>query len=178
MIFLIWSVVSVQKSNGNSGIEMFILRIDDRLIHGQVVAGWARPLGIEELIIASDTISKDGWACSAYRLAVPENIVFNCFDIGTCVRYLKEGMDKKRIMIVVDKVIDAYNLVRNGLVINEIYIGGLSYREGARSIAPFIYLVPEDIEALVKLHEMGIKVTGKQLPNSQPIDVIKKLTGV
>jgi len=157
---------------------MFVLRIDDRLIHGQVVAGWARPLGVEELIIASDTISKDAWACNAYRLAVPENICFYCFDIESCAQHLKNVMDKRRVMIVVEKAIDAYNLIKNGLRANEVYIGGLVYREGARSIAPFIYLTLEDIEALVKLHELGIKIIGKQLPNSQPIDVIKKLTGV
>lgn len=157
---------------------MFILRIDDRLIHGQVVAGWARPLGIEELIIASDTISKDDWTCNAYKLAVPENIVFHCYDIESCIRYLKNSMDKKRIMVIVEKTLDAYNLVKNGLGVSEIYIGGLGYREGARSIATFIYLSPEDIDVLVKLHELGVKIIGKQLPNSQPIDVIKKLTGV
>ncbi|MEO0095045.1 MAG: PTS sugar transporter subunit IIB [candidate division WOR-3 bacterium] len=157
---------------------MFILRIDDRLIHGQVVAGWARPLGIEELIIASDTISKDTWMCSVFRLAVPENIAFHCYDIENCVRYLKDGMDMKRIMVVVEKPIDAYNLVKNGLNVKEIHIGGLGYREGARSIVPFIYLTPEDIEVLVRLFELGIKIIGKQLPNSQPVDVIKKLTGI
>jgi PTS system mannose-specific IIB component len=157
---------------------MFILRVDDRLIHGQVVAGWARPLGIEELIIASDKISKDDWACNAYRLAVPENITYNCYDIATCSQQLKNGLDKKRVMVIVERILDAYSLINNGLQLKEIYIGGLGYREGARSIAPFIYLVPEDIEIIVKLHELGIKVTGKQLPNSQPIDVIKKLTGV
>lgn len=157
---------------------MFILRIDDRLIHGQVVAGWARPLGIEELIIASDKISNDEWVCNAYRLAVPENISFHCYDITGCVQYLKDGGDKKRIMVVVEKPIDAYNLVKNDLKVNEIYIGGLGYREGARSIVPYIYLTSEDIEFLVKIHEMGIKIIGKQLPNSQPIDVMKKLTGV
>ncbi len=157
---------------------MFILRIDDRLIHGQVVAGWARPLGIEELVIASDTISKDAWVCNAYRLAVPENISFHCYDIKDCVQHLKDGIDKKRVMIVVEKPVDAYNLVQNGLKVNEIYIGGLGYREGARSIVSYIYLTPEDIEFLAKLHELGIKIIGKQLPNSQPVDVIKKLTGV
>lgn len=157
---------------------MFVLRIDDRLVHGQVVAGWARPLGINELIIASDTISKDNWACNAYRLAVPENINFYCFAIKSCVEYLKNRLDKRRIMVVVEKVIDAYNLVNNGLAINEVHIGGLGYQEGARSIAPFIYLTPEDIKVLAKLHELGIKIIGKQLPNSQPVDVIKKLTGV
>ncbi|MEO0138080.1 MAG: PTS sugar transporter subunit IIB [candidate division WOR-3 bacterium] len=157
---------------------MFILRVDDRLIHGQVVAGWARPLGIEELIVASDTLSQDEWTRNVFRLAIPESISFHCCSIQDCVKYLQNGLDKKRRMLVVEKVKDAYNLIKNGLKVEEIYIGGLGYREGARSIAPYIYLTPEDIEFIVKIHELGIKIIGKQLPNSQPIDVVKKLTGV
>ena len=157
---------------------MLIVRVDDRLIHGQVVAGWARPLGIESLIIASDKLSTDEWACNAYRLAVPEDVKFYCYDIKKCVRFISNGMDKKRVMVVVEKISDAYDLVANGLKIKEINIGGISYSQGARSIAPYIYLSNDEIEYAVKLYEMGIKLIGKQLPNSPPIDVAKKLAGV
>lgn len=157
---------------------MLILRVDDRLIHGQVIAGWARPLGIETLVIASNKVSQDEWACNAYRLAVPEGIKFFCYDIKTCVESLLNGTDKKRVMIVVERIAEAFDLVTNGLKIKEINIGGLSYTPGARSIAPYIYLSSDEIEYAVKLYQLGIKLIGKQLPNSPPVDVIKKLAGV
>uniref|UniRef100_A0A7C4XAC4 PTS mannose/fructose/sorbose transporter subunit IIB n=1 Tax=candidate division WOR-3 bacterium TaxID=2052148 RepID=A0A7C4XAC4_UNCW3 len=157
---------------------MLILRVDDRLIHGQVIAGWVRPLGIEVLILASDKISKDEWSINIYQLAVPEGIEFHCFDISTGAKYLLAQADTKRLMTVVESILDAYNLIKNGVKIKEVNIGGLSYTEGARTIAPYIYLTPEEIEAAVKIHEMGVKLIGKQLPNSPKIDVIKKLTGV
>ena len=74
---------------------MRILRVDDRFIHGQVVAGWARPLGIKSLIIASDKISKDEWACNAYRLAIPEGIEFSCVGIKQCITIVNK-QNKKR----------------------------------------------------------------------------------
>jgi PTS system sorbose-specific IIB component len=157
---------------------MLILRVDDRLIHGQVVAGWARPLGIESLILASDTLSADEWACTAYRLAVPEGMKFLCYSIKACAEYVTDGKDKKRIMIVVEKIADAYRLVTDGLPVKEINIGGISYTDGARTITPYIYLSPDEIEWAVKLYQMGIKLIGKQLPNSPPVDVAKKLAGV
>ncbi len=164
-------------SNGISGTEVNILRIDDRLIHGQVVAGWARPLGIQMLILASDTISRDEWTCTAYGLAIPEGIKFVCVSIKKCAKMLLSE-NTQRIMIVVSSVPDAKALIEQGLPVKEITIGGLSYREGTREIASYIYLAPEDIKATVQIYNMGIRIIGKQLPNSSPIDIAKILAGV
>jgi mannose/fructose/N-acetylgalactosamine-specific phosphotransferase system component IIB len=154
-----------------------ILRIDDRLIHGQVIAGWVRPLGIESLILASDKICRDEWACNAYKLAIPEGIEFFCKSIEQCVKHIVEH-NKKRSMIIVESVKEASNLVDAGLTIQEVNVGGLSYREGAREIAPYIYLSPDDIASVVHLYQRGIKIIGKQLPNSAAINVVKNLAGV
>ena len=156
---------------------MLILRVDDRLIHGQVIAGWVRPLGINSIVIASNKLSHDEWACNAYRLAIPDGIDFSCYTIGECVRNIPKE-NKRRIMIIVESVTEASELFKKGLVVKEINVGGLSYREGAREIAPYIYLSTADIESVVYLHSHGVKITGKQLPNSVAIDVVKKLAGI
>jgi PTS system mannose-specific IIB component len=156
---------------------VLILRVDDRLIHGQVIAGWVRPLGIQEIIIASDKISKDEWTCNAYRLAIPEGIEFLCVGIKQCVQNVDKD-NQNRIMIIVESVAEASRLVKHGLDIEEINIGGLSYKKGSREIAPYIYLSNKDIESVVHLYQSNIKVIGKQLPNSPAIDVVKNLTGV
>jgi mannose/fructose/N-acetylgalactosamine-specific phosphotransferase system component IIB len=156
---------------------MLILRVDDRLIHGQVIAGWVRPLGIQSIVLASDKLSHDEWSCSAYRLAIPDGIDFSCCTINECVKHLP-AENKRRIMIIVESVNEASELVRKGLAIKEINVGGIGYREGTREVAPYIYLTTEDIESVVYLHSLGIKVTGKQLPNSVAVDVVKKLAGI
>ena len=156
---------------------MLILRVDDRYIHGQVVAGWARPLRIEVIILASDTISKDEWTCNAYKLAIPEGIEFSCVNIEQCTALVIEK-EKKKLMIIVGSVQEAHELLLAGLDVKEVNIGGICYKEGTREIANYIYLTPDDIKSVVQLYEMGVKVIGKQLPNSPSVDVVKMLTGV
>lgn len=157
---------------------MHILRVDDRLVHGQVVAGWARPLGIQTLILASDRVSHDEWACTAYRLAVPDNIEFLCLDLPSCLQAMNSVATARRVMIIVETIGDALLLISGGLTVKEINIGGLNFTEGARTIAPYIYLTTDEIESCVKLHQLGIRIIGRQLPNSPPIDVLKNLAGV
>jgi len=156
---------------------MFILRVDDRLIHGQVVAGWARPLGIRVLILVSDRVCKDEWTCNAYKLAIPEGIDFFCVGINKSIAVINK-QNNKNIMVIVESVREAYDLLKKGLKVKEVNIGGLGYREGTREIAPYIYLSSEDIDAVVGLFQMGVRVIGKQLPNSSTIDVVKTLAGV
>jgi mannose/fructose/N-acetylgalactosamine-specific phosphotransferase system component IIB len=86
--------------------------------------------------------------------------------------------NKKRIMIIVESMTEASELVRKGLWVKEINVGGIGYREGTREVAPYIYLSTADIESVVYLHSRGIKITGKQLPNSSAVDVVKKLAGI
>jgi len=122
-------------------------------------------------------LSKDEWACNAYKLAIPEGIEFSCVDIKRCVTMVSKK-DIKKMMIIVGSVHEAHELLLAGLEIKEINIGGVGYKEGTREITTYIYLTPDDIKAIVQLYEMGVKVIGKQLPNSPPVDVIKMLTGV
>lgn len=81
-------------------------------------------------------------------------------------------------MIIVESVREASELVAKGLRVPEVNVGGLGYHEGTREIAPYIYLSSVDIESVVFLHSIGVKVTGKQLPNSVAVDVVKKLAGI
>lgn len=157
---------------------MFILRVDDRLVHGQVIAGWVRPLGIQSLILASDKISKDEWACNVYRFAIPKEVKFLCLDIKGCVEHISNESDKKKMMVVVEKVSEAYELIDQGVKVKEVNLGGISYHEGARAIAPYIYLTADEIEAVIRIFQLGIKVIGRQLPNSPPIDIVKSLAGI
>jgi mannose/fructose/N-acetylgalactosamine-specific phosphotransferase system component IIB len=156
---------------------MLILRVDDRLIHGQVIAGWVRPLGIHCIVLASDRISRDEWTCSAYRLAIPDGIEFSCYTLNECVKHIP-AENKQRIMVLVESVSEASTLIKKGLLVPEINVGGLGYREGTREVAPYIYLSASDIKSVVHLHSLGIKITGKQLPNSMAVDVVKKLAGI
>jgi mannose/fructose/N-acetylgalactosamine-specific phosphotransferase system component IIB len=86
--------------------------------------------------------------------------------------------NKRRIMVVVESVSEASELVKKGLMVKEVNVGGIGYREGTREVAPYIYLSTLDIESVVYLHDRGVRVTGKQLPNSAAVDIVKKLAGI
>ncbi len=153
-----------------------ILRVDDRYVHGQVIAGWVRPLGIKHLILVSDEIAGDDWAKNTYALAVPDNIKFTI----TTVHSLNEYLDKQtnKTMVIVGSVKDAYALIEKGLRIEELDLGCLGYDDGKREICSYIYLNIEEVEYLKAIYDRGIKILARALPNCPIIDVAKILKEV
>ena len=148
-----------------------ILRVDDRFIHGQVIAGWVRPLGISHLILASDEIAADDWARNTYSLAVPDSIKFSV----TSIQHLPDLIDRpnNKTMIVVGTVKDAYSLIERGLPVDNVDLGCLGYDDGKCEVCSYIYLSNEDIKYIRAIIEHGTKVLARALPNCPVTDIMK-----
>lgn len=144
----------------------FIVRIDDRFIHGQVTAGWVRPLGIELIILANDQIAADDWEREIYSLAVPPEIEVKIISIDETVQILKSFNCDKKTMVLINSFKDALKLVLSGIPILKINIGGLHYGNGKRAFAPYIFLSDDEIKDAQQLLARGIKLEGKEIPGS------------
>jgi mannose/fructose/N-acetylgalactosamine-specific phosphotransferase system component IIB len=148
-----------------------ILRVDDRYIHGQVIAGWVRPLGISHLILVSDEIAADDWARNTYSLAVPDSVKFSVASTD----HLLELVDRQgnKTMIIVGTVKDAYCLIEKGLKVDNVDLGCLGYDDGKCEVCSYIYLSNEDIRYIRAIIDHGIKVLARALPNCPVTDVVK-----
>ncbi|MEO0225907.1 MAG: PTS sugar transporter subunit IIB [candidate division WOR-3 bacterium] len=148
-----------------------ILRVDDRYVHGQVIAGWVRPLGINYLILANNEIAGDDWAKNTYNLAVPENIKFTVTELDNLMNVIDPKINKT--MILVGSIKDAVKLIEDGLNVKEVDLGCLSFDDGKCEVCSYIYLSKEDIEYIKILNQKGIKVLARALPNCPTTDVGK-----
>jgi mannose/fructose/N-acetylgalactosamine-specific phosphotransferase system component IIB len=152
-----------------------ILRVDDRYVHGQVIAGWVRPLGISHLILASDEIAADEWARNTYALAVPDNVKFSVATLDDLMAKLDEKRNKT--MVVVGSLKEALALIEKGLTVPEVDLGCVGYEEGKCEVCSYIYLSHEEIEYARAIDSKGIKVQARALPNCPITDVMKVLKG-
>jgi len=69
-------------------MAIVLYRVDDRLVHGQVVIGWGRPLGISRIVLVDDDVAGSDWEQELYRMAVPAEIELRFADITEAVRQL------------------------------------------------------------------------------------------
>lgn len=149
----------------------FIIRVDDRLIHGQVTAGWVRPLGIERIVLANDAVATDTWQKEIYSLAVPAEIEVKIFIVTEAIEYLKMINDKKKTIVVINSLKDALAIVKSGIKVAKLNIGGLHFEVGKRPFATYIFLSDEDIKCAKEIIDLGVSLEGREIPGSPMINL-------
>ncbi|HNR66525.1 MAG TPA: PTS sugar transporter subunit IIB [bacterium] len=152
------------------------VRIDDRLIHGQVVVGWRNVLKPERILLCSDEVANSEWQRTIYMSAVTNDIEASVLTLQQTIGYLKpETLKNERILLLVDSPRTIVDLVNAGLAITEVNVGGMHFRPGKNQIAPFIFVDDGDIKNFQQLHDRGITLEGRDVPTRPSVDLAKVL---
>jgi len=150
-----------------------LLRIDDRLVHGQVALTWTPALGVDCLFVASDRVAKDEFLRMTLGLAKPAGSKLLIKSIADTVAYLIDAKNSgQQLLVLVDSVKDAHALVMGVPEIKSINFGGIRARAGARSVSKAISLTENDILLIRELLARGIELEARQVPTDkkQPLE--------
>ncbi len=148
------------------------VRIDDRLIHGQVVVGWRNVLKPERIMLCSDEVANSDWQKTIYLSAVTNDIAASVLTLQETIQFLNsKKANEERILLLVDTPKTVVDLVKAGVKIDEVNVGGMHFRPGKNQIAPFIFVDEKDIEYFRQLFAYGIKLEGRDVPTRSPIDI-------
>jgi PTS system mannose-specific IIB component len=149
-------------------VPIKVVRIDDRLIHGQIVQGWLKTIQIDKILVASDEVAKDEMQMVLLSMAVPnttklviKNIKDASFDI------LNNVYEKDNLMILFSNPQDIVKMSDNGVKFNSINIGGMHFAHGKKQLLPNLSVDKNDIEAFLKLIKLGIELETRALPQDE-----------
>ena len=149
---------------------VLILRVDHRLLHGQVAFSWTQNIGADCILIADDESATNELKKSALKLAKPQGVKLVIKTVEDAVTSLTSGVtDKYKLFIVCGSVEAAAVLANAYDGIKEINLGGTVAREGTVNVAKAVYLFPEEIETLRALHQKGVKVECRMLPGDREV---------
>jgi PTS system mannose-specific IIB component len=141
-----------------------LVRIDDQLIHGQVVTTWVKDFEIEQVLIINDKAAADKTQQTVLAMAAPIGIKVLVFDIPQFIDILKSTPIKRRTMLILATSIDVLALVENGLEITKINVGGMRMAEGRRSLSRAVSVTPEEEMAFRKLLERNLLIEIQMVP--------------
>lgn len=147
-----------------------LLRVDHRMLHGQVAFSWTNNIDADCILIANDGVANDELRKTTMKLAKPQGIKLVIKNIADSITALNSGVtDKYKLFIVVESVEDAYKLTKNVSFIKSINLGGVKSKEGTKNISKAINLLPEEEEMLKELNEAGIEIEIRQLPTDTKV---------
>jgi len=153
---------------------IILYRVDDRLVHGQVVEGWVPHLKAEELAVISDEIAADELRTAIMRFATPEDVDLKIMTVEAACAYMPEAeASGKRVLLLLPGLAEALALTGCGVKIPSLNIGGMHFSAGKNlSIGKAIFLSDEDCSALRRLSSSGVVIEGRGVPSDSPVDLM------
>jgi mannose/fructose/N-acetylgalactosamine-specific phosphotransferase system component IIB len=144
-----------------------LCRIDDRLIHGQVVLGWARALGIGGIVLVDDAVAQSAWEQDLYRMAVPPELQVEFVDTEQARQRLSEWEAGKRQLLVLTGSIETMRRLLEGVTDPPpVNLGGIHHQDGRTERLPYLYLTDEELDQLRELEAAGVEVSAEDVPGS------------
>ncbi|MGD0018504.1 MAG: PTS sugar transporter subunit IIB [Candidatus Limnocylindrales bacterium] len=151
-------------------MSLRLVRIDDRLIHGQVVAGWLRALGAERIVIVDEATARDEFLREVLALAAPQGVpVEVCGLADGAARLIALAATPEPVIVLARMPRTVLALRHAGVPIEVVDLGGMGAGPGRRRLHKTISVSPEEIRELRELEQMGTRVEVQIVADDRPI---------
>ena len=152
------------------------VRIDERLIHGQVAGIWAPSLHTQRIIVINDEAAADTLQKSSLRMAAPTSMRLSVLPVESAAKNIRSGKyGKQRLFLVFKNPTDVLRYLKAGGKLTHANVGNMSYKEGSKDITKSIKVLDEEIDVFESIAAMDINVTAQLVPNDPVIDFMDKL---
>jgi len=149
--------------------KVSIVRLDDRMIHGQVVSRWVHEAKCNRIMVIDDVVSKDPFQQTILRLAAPSEMQVETLGAAEAGQKWQENQLGEGTILAIFKTVEQLNIaIENGFETSEVQVGGLGKKEGVKSklVYKTVSMTQEAAGQLLALQEKGIKVYFQQTPDT------------
>jgi mannose/fructose/N-acetylgalactosamine-specific phosphotransferase system component IIB len=157
-------------------MSLVLHRIDDRLIHGQVVVGWGQPLDIGFIVLVDDDVAASDWEQELYRMGTPPemDVYFHSVD-DAAATLPKYAADERPGILLTGDIASMLRLVKQA-GIQEVNIGGIHHRADRKQRLRYVFLSPNEEQLLRDIAATGATVTAQDVPATHPVPLDELLS--
>lgn len=149
-----------------------MLRLDERLIHGQVASAWTNSLGADCIFVINDDVADNKLRMTSLKLAAPGGIKFVAKSVDDAIELLNGNKtDKYKLFLIVDNTADALRLVKEVKDVDHVNLGNMKVKEGAQGLTPSIAVTEADVENIREMLAAGAEVECRAVPTDKKIMV-------
>ncbi|AYW48274.1 PTS mannose/fructose/sorbose transporter subunit IIB [Tetragenococcus osmophilus] len=152
-------------------------RIDDRLVHGQVMTAWVQVTKANEVLIVDDDVAKDTFLQMVMKSAMPNKVSLKVVTINEVKDYIENQEKGKNIFILVKTPLTVERLHEQEVNIQSLGVGGMGAREDRKTLYRNISASDEEKRALIHLNELGVDVFFQVTPDNTKVRLSNVLKG-
>ena len=156
--------------------EISLVRIDDRLIHGQVVTAWLKYYPSDVIVIVDDAVAKDSLMQRVLRAAAPKGSKVIAKSVADTIDYINGGEhDKEKVMLIAKGPEPIEQLVDGGVAIKAVVLGGMGIKTGRTKLNRNVSASVEEVNCMKRLVEKGTEVGYHLVPQESYVPLEKLL---
>lgn len=154
-------------------MSVVLFRVDERLIHGQVVVGWGARLHPDRIVVVDDELARSPWEQELYSMGVPAGVTAGFATAEEAVAELPGWMaGSERVVVLTRDIATMNRLAASGLLRNEeVNIGGIHHGPGRRRVLRYVFLSDAEREDLLELSARGPRVVARDVPNARGVEL-------
>ena len=147
--------------------NIVLTRIDDRLIHGQVVTAWIKQYPINKILIIDDELSQNRLMERIYKAAAPMGVEVLIQSVSEAREFLKE--ENFLILVKVPEIIES--LLKEGIEIEKVILGGMGAKNGRKTFNRNVSASGEEVECFKRIVEGGVEIFYQLVPNDKAVNI-------
>lgn len=155
-------------------MNIFLVRVDSRLVHGQIIEAWVPYLGAECIIVVNDEVAGDLFRETVIRMAVPREvdvIIHSVEEFARSGYELQQG--ERKTIILFASLSDVIRAFHMGFRFPRINIGNIYTENYVCQLSSCVQLSEEDIENLRFLIKNGVEIELRRVPRDKPKNVLE-----
>jgi PTS system mannose-specific IIB component/fructoselysine and glucoselysine-specific PTS system IIB component len=155
-----------------------LYRIDDRLIHGQVVVGWGQPLELRFIVLVDEDVAASEWEQELYRMGVPPEMTVHFCTVSEAAQQLPafQASAEPGLVLVGDITTMKRLVAAAAGLIHTVNVGGVHHQPGRTGRLRYVFLTPAEEAGLRDIAALGVDVTAQDVPSARPVPLVELLT--
>lgn len=151
-----------------------LIRVDDRLVHGQVLIGWSQSLGIDHVLVADDKTAGDALQKSLMAMTAPAGLQVSVMTIEDAARFVADGSGgSSRVLVLVRGPLELVRLRDGGVTVETVNVGNVHTGPGRTKLTKEVHASDDELEAWRALARDGVRLEAQWLPGQSRTDLGK-----
>lgn len=156
-------------------MEISVFRIDDRLIHGQIITAWIAYADAKTIVVADDKAAGDAFQQSLLKMATPNTITLKILSVDDAITYIQSNEESGKALLLMRGPEQALKFIKAGVQKEQINVGNMNMKKGKTKVLGNLWVFPEDIQAIQEIYEHGVSLEVRAVPNERSQDVMELL---
>lgn len=146
-------------------MKITLTRIDERLIHGQVMTAWLSVTESKRIIIVDDETYRDEFVQQVLELAAPKSVEVKVLDVESAKEVFNSDDDERNTIVLFKHPQYVLNLLNAGVQLEEVELGNMGSKPSRNKLCKMVYVSKEEDAIFNQISEKGCTVFVRMLPN-------------